>query len=82
MVNQTRPIAQATGHIRYLPCGNYYTMPHSVAMRCVVYYTWHPGVRLPLICMRNVVTYTHNQNDMYVTLFAGLHLRCSRLPNA
>jgi hypothetical protein len=26
--------------------------------------------------------YTHYQNNQYVALFAGLHLRCSSLPNA
>jgi len=70
--NQTRPVAQATGRIAYLPCGGYYTMPLILATRRVVYYSRRSGVRLPLLCVRNVVTYTHHQNDTYVTLFAGV----------
>jgi hypothetical protein len=70
--NQTRPVAQATGRVAYLPCGGYYTMPLILATRRVVYYARRSGVRLPLLCVRNVVTYTHHQNDTYVTLFAGV----------
>jgi len=69
---QTRPVAQATGRVTYLPCGGYYTMPLILAMRRVVYYARRSGVRLTLLCVRNVVTYTHHQNDTYVTLFAGV----------
>jgi len=72
MENQTRPVAQATGRIAYLHCVSYYTMPLILAMRRVVYYTRRSGVRLPLLCIRNVVMYTHHQNDTYVTLFAGV----------
>jgi len=72
MENQTRPVAQAMGRIAYLPCGGYYTMPLILAMRRVVYYTRRSGVRLPLLCIWNVVMYTHHQNDTYVTLFAGV----------
>jgi len=42
--------------------------------RRVVYYHMdvrHPGVALPLLCIRNEVTYTHHQNDTCVTLFTG-----------
>ena len=70
--NQTRPIAQVTGRVPYLPCGGYYTMPHILATHRVVYYARRSGVRLPLLCIQNVVTYTHHQNDTYVTLFAGV----------
>ena len=70
--NQTRPVAQATGRVAYLPCGGYYTMPLILATRRVLYYAHRSGVRLPLLCVRNVVTYTHHQNDTYVTLFAGV----------
>jgi len=70
--NQTRPVAWATGRVPYLPCGGYYTMPCILATRRVVYYTRRSGVRLPLLCVRNVVTYTHHRNDTYVTLFAGV----------
>jgi hypothetical protein len=73
--NQTRPVA-------YLPCGGSYTMPFIFATHRIVYYTRCPNVRLPLLCVRNVVTHTHDQNDTYVTLFAEIHLRCSHLPNA
>ena len=69
--NQTRPVAQATGRVAYLPCGSYYTMPLILATCCVVYYARRSGVRLPLLCVRNVVTYTQHQNDTYITLFAG-----------
>jgi hypothetical protein len=67
-----QPVAQATGCDSYLPCGGYYTMPLIVVMGRVVYYTRRSGVRLPLLCVRNVVTLTHHQNDTYVTLFAGV----------
>jgi len=70
--NQTRPVTQATGRVTYLPCGGYYTMALILATRRVVYYAHRSGVRLPLLCIRNVVTYTHNRNDTYVTLFAGV----------
>jgi len=70
--NQTRPVAQATGLVPYLPCGGYYTMALILATRRVVYYAHRSGVRLPLLCVRNVVTYTHHRNDTYVTLFAGV----------
>jgi hypothetical protein len=70
--NQTRPVAQATGRVAYLPCGGYYTMPHIPAARRVVYYARRSGVRIPLLCVGNVVTYTHHLNDTYVTLFAGV----------
>jgi hypothetical protein len=33
MENQTRPVAQATGCVAYLPCGGYYTMPLMLATR-------------------------------------------------
>jgi hypothetical protein len=56
------------GCVAYLPSGGYYNMPLILAMRCVVYYAGRSGVRLPLLCVRNVVTYTHDQNDTYVTL--------------
>jgi hypothetical protein len=68
--NQMRPVAQATGRVAYLFCGAYYTMPLILATRRVVYYARRSGVRLPLLCVWNVVTYTHHQNDTYVTLFA------------
>ena len=70
--NQTRPVAQATGRVAYLPCGGNDIMPRILATCRVVYYAPRSGVRLPLICVRNVVTYTHHQNDTYVTLFAGV----------
>jgi len=70
--NQTRPVAQAMGRVAYLPCGGYYTMPLILATRRVVYYARPSSVRLPLLCVRNVVTYTHHRNDTYVTLFAGV----------
>ena len=70
--NETRAVAQATGRVAYLPCGGYLTMPPILATRRVVYYSRRSGVRLPLLCVRNVVTYTHHQNDTYVTLFAGV----------
>jgi hypothetical protein len=72
--NQTRPVAQVTGRVAYLPCGGYYTMPLIVATRRVLYYARRSGVRLHLRCVRNVVTYMHHQNDTYVTLFAGVTL--------
>jgi hypothetical protein len=65
MENQTRPVA-------YLPCCGYYTMPRILATYRVVYYTHRSGVRLPLLCVQNRVTYTHHHNDMYLTLFAGV----------
>jgi hypothetical protein len=75
------PVAQATGRVAYLTCGGYDTMPRILAMPRVVYNAHRPGVRLPSLCVWNVVMYTHHQNDTYLTLFAGLHLRCSCLPN-
>jgi len=68
--NQTRPVAQATGRLAYLSCGGYYTMTLILATRRIVYYARRSGIRLPLLCVWNVVTYTHPRNDMYVTLFA------------
>ena len=47
-------------------------MPHIVVTRRIIYYTRRSGVMLPLVCIRNVVTYTNHQNDMYVTLFAEI----------
>jgi hypothetical protein len=70
--NQTRPVAQVTGRVGYLPCGGYYTMHLILATSRVVFYAGRSGVRLPLLCVQNVVTYTHHQNDTYVTLFAGV----------
>jgi hypothetical protein len=72
MENQKRSVVQAMGRVAYLPCGGYYTMPLILATRCVVYYACRSGVRLPLLCVRNVVTYTHHRNDTYVMLFAGV----------
>jgi hypothetical protein len=72
MEKQTRPVAQATGRVAYLPCGGYYTMPLIIETRHVVYYARCSGVRLPVLSVRNVVTYTDHQNDKYVTLFAGV----------
>jgi len=60
------------GHVAYLPCGGYYTMPLILVTRRVVYHARRSCVRLPLLCIRNVVTYTHYPNDMYVPLFAGV----------
>jgi hypothetical protein len=57
-------------------------MPLILVTCRIVYYTRPPGIRLPLLWDRNVVTCTHNHNHTYVTLFAALHLSCSRLPNA
>jgi len=54
--NQTRPVAQATGRVAYLPCGGYYTMPLVLAMHRVVYYAHRPDVRLPFLCVWNVGT--------------------------
>ena len=73
--NQTRPVAQATGRVPYLPCSHYYTMPLILATRRVVYYVRRSGVWLPILFVRNVVTNTHHQNDTYVTLFAGVAVR-------
>jgi len=61
-----RLVAQATGHIAYLPCAGYYTMPLILATRPVVYYTRRPGIRLSLLSVQHVVMYTHLQNDMCV----------------
>ena len=47
-------------------------MPLILATRRVVYYARRSDVRVPLLCVRNMVTYTHHQNDTYVTLFAGV----------
>jgi hypothetical protein len=58
--------------VAYLPSGGYHPMPLILATRHVVYYTCHFGVRLPLLCIWNVVTYTNHQNDTYVTLCAGV----------
>jgi len=70
--NQTPPVAQATGRVAYIPCGGYYTMPPILGTRRVVYHAGRSGVRLPLLCVRNVVRYTHYRNNTYVTLFAGV----------
>jgi hypothetical protein len=70
--NQVQPIAQVMGRVAYLPCGSYYTMPLILATCRVVYYAYRSGVRLPLLCVRNVVTYRHRQNDTYVTLYTGV----------
>jgi len=43
-----------------------------LATGCVVFCARRPGVRLRLLRVRYVVTYTHYQNDTYVTLFAGV----------
>jgi hypothetical protein len=56
MENQTRSVAQTTGGVAYLPCGGYYTMPLILATRRIVYYARRSGVRLLLLCVRNVVT--------------------------
>jgi len=74
IVNQMRPIAQWTDPVAYSPCGSYYTMSLILATCRVVYYpveARHPGVALPLLCVRNVVMYTHHQNNWCVTLFTG-----------
>jgi hypothetical protein len=47
-------------------------MPLILETRRIEFYTRHSGVRLPLLCVLNVVTYTHHQNDTFVTLFAGV----------
>jgi len=70
--NQTRPVAPATDRVPHLPCGGYYTMPLIHATRRIVYYARRSGVRLPLLCVQNVVTYRHHRNHTYVTLFAGV----------
>ena len=80
--NQMRPVAQATGRVVCLHCCRYSTTPLIVATHRVVYYAGCPSVRLPLLCVWNVVMYTHHQIDMCVTLFTGLHLHCRRLPMA
>jgi hypothetical protein len=68
--NQTRPVAKEMGRVAFLLCGGCYTLNLILATRRVVYYTHRSGVRLPVLCVRNVVTYTHHWNDTYVTLFA------------
>jgi len=70
MENQMLPFTQATGRIAYHPCCGYYTMPLILATHRIVYYARRSGVRLPLLCVRNLATYTHHRNDTYVTLFA------------
>jgi hypothetical protein len=72
MENQTRPVAQEMSRVAYLACGGYYTMHLILAMGSIVYYAHHSGIRLPLLCVRNVMTYPHHQNHTYVTLFAGV----------
>ena len=72
MENHTRPVAQATGRVAYLPCGGYYTMSFMLATRRVLYYARRSSIRLPLICILNVMMYTHHQNGMYVTPFPGV----------
>jgi hypothetical protein len=54
--NQTRPVAQVTGSVAYLPCGGYYTIPLILATGRVVYYARPTSGSLPLLCVRNVVT--------------------------
>jgi hypothetical protein len=76
--NQTRPVAQATGRVAYLPCGGYYTMPPILATHRVVYYARRSGVRLPLPCVLNVVTYTHHRTTRMLHSSQGLQL-CSSL---
>jgi hypothetical protein len=80
--NQMRPVTHATGRVTYIPCGGHYTMPHVLATRPIVYDAHRSSGSLPLLCVRNKVTVTEHPDDTYVTLFAGLHLRCRRLPNA
>jgi len=70
--NRTPPVSQTTGRVAYIPCSSNYTRPRIPAMRRVVYYARRSSVRFPLLCVRNLVTYTHHQNHMYVTLFAGV----------
>jgi hypothetical protein len=70
--NQTIPVAQATGHVSYLPCGGYHPLALILATRRVLYYARRSGDRLQLLSVRNVVTYTHHQNDTYDTPFAGV----------
>jgi len=70
--NQTRPVAQATDRVAHLSCRGYYAMPLIVEMGRIVDYARRSGVRLPLLCVWNVVMYKHHQNDTYVTLFAGV----------
>jgi hypothetical protein len=70
--NQMRPVAQAMGRVEYLPCDGYFTMPRILATRRIVYDARRFSVRLSLLWVCNVVTYTHHQNDTYVTLFAGV----------
>jgi hypothetical protein len=70
--NQTRRIAQVPARVAYLPCSGYNTMSLILAMGRVVYYSRRTGVRLPLLYVRNVETYTHHKNDTYVALFAGV----------
>jgi len=66
--------SDATGRVAYLPCHGGYTMFRILATRRVVYYAHRPRVRHPVLCVWNVVTYMHNQNDTCVTLFAGAPL--------
>jgi len=64
-----RPVAQVMGSNPYLTCAGHYIMLHILVTRRIIYYSRRSGVMLPLVWIRNVVTYTHYQNDMYVTLF-------------
>jgi hypothetical protein len=70
--NHPWPVDHAVGHVAYLPCGGNYTMPHILATHRIVYYTCLFSVKWPLLCVRNVVTYVHHQNNTDVTLFAGV----------
>jgi hypothetical protein len=70
--NQTQPVAQMMGRVAYLPCVVYYTKPLIIMTRRVVYYAHRSCVRLPLLCIRNVVMHVHHPNNTYVTLFAGV----------
>lgn len=80
-VTQTQPVTQATGRVAYLPCSGSYTRSLILVTRRFVYYqvdTSHPGIGMPSLCIRNVMVYTHCQNDKYVTLFAGAPFHFSR----
>jgi len=69
------------GHVENLLGSGNYTIPLILATHCVVYFSRRPGITIPLHCIWHVVTYTHQQNDTCVTLFAGLHFHCNCLPN-
>jgi len=74
MVNQMPTIAKPTGRVAYSPPGGEYTMSLILAPGCITHCpvdTHCPGVALPVLCIQTVVTYTHYQNDMCGTHFAG-----------